>query len=139
MGQQGKEQLLKNIGQQFEEDLSREFGLRRVPGSGNQYHSKLDISGRSARWSLKATKNESASIKSSVIDEAIIECYRTGETPLWAFRIGEEQRDMIMMTKEDFVALQKGEVVFINEETGKEKVNERRRKAAIPPLLRNGD
>lgn len=129
-----------NLGQQFETDLSTEFGLTRVPGSGNQSHSKLDLVGQGFRWSLKATRNLSANIKFSDIAEAIEACYGlngTGETPLWAYRIQEE--DMIMMRKSDFVALQKGEIRAINEEKGKEKVNERRRLAATPSLLRDGN
>ena len=131
---------LSNIGDKFEEDLSNEFGLSRVPGSGNQSHSKLALYGQGFRWSLKATEGSSASIKASDIEEAIQASYGlngTGETPLWAYRIQEE--DMIMMRKSDFIALQRGEIRAINEEKGKERVNERRRKAATPSLLRDGN
>ena len=131
---------LSSIGAKFETDLSREFGLQRVPGSGNQSHSKLDLVGNGFRWSLKATDRASISIKSSDIAEAVEACFGlngTGETPLWAYRIGD--RDMVMMRKEDFAALARGELKAINEERGKEKANERLRRAATPSLLRDGN
>lgn len=130
--------MTKNLGAQFEDDLSKEFGLHRVPGSGNQAHSKLDLYGNGFRWSLKATENASASIRARDIEEAIDVSYGlngTGETPLWAFRINGH--DLVLMRKEDFVSLQKGEIRAINEEKGKEKVNERRRLAETPSLLRD--
>ncbi len=131
---------MSNIGDKFESDLSSEFGLKRVPGSGNQSHSKLDLVGNGFRWSLKSTGKSSASIKSSDIAEAVEACYGlngTGETPIWAYRI--DDHDMIMMRKEDFKAIQRGELSIINVEKGKEKVNERRRRAATPSLLRDGN
>lgn len=130
--------MTKNLGAQFEHDLSEEFGLNRIPGSGNQAHSKLDLAGNGFRWSLKATGKASASIRTSDIEEAIDACYGlngTGETPLWAYRI--DGHDLVLMRKEDFVSLQKGEIRAINEEKGKEKVNERRRLAETPSLLRD--
>jgi len=129
-----------NIGDKFESDLSNEFGLSRSPGSGNRSVSKLDLYGNGFRWSLKATDAASASIKLADIEEAVEVCFGlngTGETPLWAYRIQDE--DMIMMRKSDFIALNAGDMRAIREEKGKEKVDERRRRAATPSLLRNGD
>ncbi len=129
-----------NIGAKFEEELSTEFGLRRVPGSGNQAHSKLDLYGYGFRWSLKATDNSSCSIKLKDVQEAIQAAYGlngTGETPVWAFRI--QDQDMIMMDKDTFKALCTGDIRPIGEEKGQERVNERRARAATPSLFRNGD
>lgn len=129
----------KNIGRQFEEDLAREFGLKLVPGSGNQFHSKLDIQGKGARWSLKATDNASASIKLSDIIEAVNACYNilgSGDTPLWAYRI--QGHDMVMMRKEDFVEFQKGEIQLIDT-TVDEKYEQRKARAHVPRLLRENN
>lgn len=129
-----------NIGVDFEKELSKEFGLQRVPGSGNQAHSKLDLSGNGFRWSLKATSSASASIRASDIEEATTASFGlngTGETPLWAYRI--QDYDMIMLRKSDFKALCAGDLRPIGVEKGKEKVNERRRLASTPSLLRDGD
>ena len=130
---------MSNIGDKFESDLSDEFGLSRSPGSGNRAASKLDLFGLGFRWSLKATSKKSASIKLSDVREAIQASYGlngTGETPLWAFRI--QDQDMIMMDKDTFKALCAGEIRPIREEKGKEKVNDRRRKASIPTLFWDG-
>ena len=127
----------KNIGTKFEEDLAKEFGLKRVPGSGNQFHSKLDVQGKGARWSLKATDNASASIKVSDIVEAIKACYNivgSGDLPLWAYRI--QGHDMVMMRKEDFIELQRGELELINTQVD-EKYQQRRARANTPRLLRD--
>jgi hypothetical protein len=91
------------FGRDFEEELSEEFGIQKVPGSGNQWYSKLDLKGFAARWSLKSTEKKSISISQSTIDEAIKACYDlSGDstTPLWAFRIGDREHDMVMMRKE---------------------------------------
>ena len=133
---------MSNTGSNFEEELSKEFGIKRVPGSGNQFHSKLDAHGKGARWSLKATKNKSISIEQKTIDEAVDACFGLngdGSIPVWAFRIGSDEYDLVLLRKEDFIALQRGELNIINEEKGKERVNERRRKASLPALLRDGD
>ncbi len=129
-----------SIGDEFEKELSDEFGLSRVPGSGNQSHSKLDLYGLGFRWSLKATDGVSCSIKLRDIEEAIQASYGlngTGETPIWAFRI--QDQDMIMLDKDTFKALCAGDIRPIGEEKGKEKVNERRRLASTPSLLRDGN
>lgn len=129
---------MSNIGTEFEKDLSREFGINRVPGSGNQFHSKLDLYGNGARWSLKATENKSISISQDVIDEAVAACeslYGTGEMPVFAFRIGNENYDMIMVRKDDFKSLQTGDIKIIEVETNK-KTEQRRARAKTPRLLR---
>ncbi len=125
------------IGKQFEKDLAKEFGLSLVPGSGNQFHSKLDLAGFTARWSLKATDKASATIKLSDIKEAIAACYNIvgdGSMPLWAYRI--QDQDMVMMRKEDFIELQRGELKLIKEETD-DKYEQRKARAHTPRLLRD--
>jgi len=124
------------IGKQFEKDLAGEFGLELVPGSGNQFHSKLDLQGKEARWSLKATDKASASIKISDIKEAIAACYNiVGDSsiPMWAYRI--QDHDMVMMRKEDFIELQRGELELINTQVD-EKYQQRAARANMPRLLR---
>jgi hypothetical protein len=127
----------KNIGTQFEEDLAHEFGLKLVPGSGNQFHSKLDLHGKGARWSLKATEKASASIKAEDIDEAIRACYNVvgdGSIPLWAYRI--KGHDMVMMRKEDFLEFQRGELELTNTIVDG-KYQQRAARAMVPRLLRD--
>lgn len=128
-----------NIGTEFEEELSKEFGIAQVSGSGNQWHSKLDLSGRGAKWSLKATSKKSLSISQSIIDEAVHACEAVGgdgTIPIWAFRIGEEKYDIIAMRKEDFKLLQQGDVQIISDPVS-DQVMQRRVKASKPSLLRD--
>jgi len=128
-----------NIGAKFEEELSKEFEIKKTPGSGNQWYSKLDLFGRGARWSLKATAKKSISIGQDVIDEAVNACERMsgdGSMPLWAFRIGDDKHDIIAMRKEDFKLLQAGELKLIGEGV-KEQVAQRRAKASTPVLFRD--
>lgn len=125
-----------NIGRQFEEDLSEDFGLSRVPGSGNKWYNRLDIKGFKFRWSLKATGKRSASIKSDDIEEAIVVCSEDGSTPLWAYRI--DGVDLIMMLKDDFVSFSKGEhesPISVEPSKGSQ---ERKARAKIPALFRDG-
>jgi len=125
------------IGKQFEKDLAEEFGLELVVGSGNQFHSKLDLQGKEARWSLKATSKSSASIKVSDIVEAIQACTNIvgdGSIPLWAYRI--DGHDMVMMRKEDFIEFQKGELQLIKQDMD-DKYEQRSTRASVPRLLRD--
>lgn len=125
------------IGTQFEIDLAQELGIKRVPGSGNQFHSKLDLHGKGARWSLKATEKASASIKVADIIEAINACYNIvgdGSIPLWAYRI--QGHDMVMMRKEDFIEYQRGELELIETKVD-DKYEQRTARARIPRLLRD--
>lgn len=130
---------MSNIGDDFEQDLSKEFGLDRVPGSGNQWHSKLDLHGKGARWSLKATSKDSISISRRIIDEAIRATgglSGDGAIPIWAFRIGDKEFDVILLRKDDFKLLQAGEIKLINSDVN-EQVEQRRIKARTPAIFRS--
>lgn len=132
---------MTNIGDDFERDLSKLFGLSRVPGSGNQWHSKLDLHGMGARWSLKATNRNSISISRSVIEEAVSACLGTGgdgSIPVWAFRIGSEDCDIVALRKSDFVSLQRGDLRLVVSEDN-EKSAQKRERAKTPILLRDED
>lgn len=128
------------LGRDFEDELSREFGLEKVPGSGNQWHSKLDLKGRGFRWSLKSTSKDSFSIKKEDIDEAIRACFGQGgdsSIPLWAFRVGDREHDMIMMRKEDFISMQNGDMQKAIETDKSENVKKRKYLASVPKFLRD--
>lgn len=130
-----------NIGTKFENELAKEFGLERVPGSGSTWHSKLDLYGNKARWSLKATAQPKFPIRLIDIKETLDACYGTGgtgETPLWAARtiVG----DFIIMRKEDFMIWESEDGdKFINPFAEKPQVAERKKRAKTPELLRGTD
>ncbi len=126
----------QNQGRQFEKDLAEEFGLKQVPGSGSVWHSKLDIKGNDFRWSLKYTEKNQVPISFADILEALEACYGAGgdgSTPIWAMRI--PVGDYIILSKEDFKAIQNGWIKIINEDNPK--VEQRKAKARTPELLRD--
>lgn len=128
-----------NIGTEFEYDLAEEFGLDRIPGSGATWYSKLDLKGNDARWSLKSTSVERRwPIQIKDIKEALEACFGNGgdgATPIWAARI--PLGDFVLMRKEDFKALQTGELKLIQQD--RPHVAERKKRAKTPELLRGTD
>jgi len=124
-------------GRQFEKEAAKELGLDLVPGSGNQWHSKLDLKGRATRWSLKFTDTKSYRLDQSDIDEAYVATQGLtgdGRVPLWLVRLQTSDYDLVIMKKEDFLALQSGEVEFYEEKIRKSDI--RRARAKVPFILR---
>lgn len=122
-------------GRLFERDLAAEFGLNKVKGSGNVWHSKLDVKGNKALWNLKYTEKPAFPIKYTEILESLEACYGPGgdgSTPLWAARI--PVGDFIVMRKEDFMSLNQNNSNYINED--RPQVAKRKAKAKVPELLR---
>lgn len=126
-------------GGEFEERFAREMGLDRVPGSGNQWISQLDLKGFAARWSLKWTRFRSFQLDTDLIDEAVIACEGpggTGEMPLWGVELNDNpDYDLVIMRKSDFKRMTQEELVLSRES----KADARRRLAGVPQLLREED
>ncbi len=127
-------------GREFEKDLSQEFGLKQVPGSGSVWHSKLDLSGHDVRWSLKFTTRKICPIRYEDFEEGLEACYGVGgdgSTPIWAARIEPLNEDFIIMRKEDFKLMQMGYEKLMNIiSEDKPQVAARKRRASQPELLR---
>lgn len=131
----------QNEGREFEKELAQEFGLEQVPGSGSVWHSKLDMRGNRARWSLKTTGLVAFPLTLTDIKEAFEACYGPGgdgSTPLWAVRMTQAGEDFVVMRKEDFIAFHVDDLKFINKEK-RPKVAERKAKAKVPGLLRDSE
>lgn len=125
-------------GLEFEEEMAKELGLKRIVGSGSTWHSKLDLKGLIARWSLKFTKNKSFVVDQALIDEAVYVCEGPGgdgSVPVWLFRLNNSKYDMIMLRKNDFLSMQTEELIYTGNTSTKSK--EKRSKAAIPQLFRD--
>jgi hypothetical protein len=116
-------------GRDFETDLAVAFGVDVTPGSGNQWHSKLDLKGKGVRISAKASRKHVV-VDNDLIDEAVIGC-DDGTIPLWAFRI--PAGDFIMLDIDDFKSFMAGEIEFDIPHT---KSEERKARARVPQLLR---
>lgn len=136
-----REPSMTDIGREFEEDFAEDMGLSVVPGSGNQWHSKLDVHGRGVRWSLKATRDHSFRVTEKDIKEMVLSVMgpgATGDIGMMAIRINAEGNypmDLIVMGKSDFKALAGGEYKLVTET----KSDAKRRAAHIPELLRGDD
>jgi hypothetical protein len=116
-------------GLDFEVDLAVALGVDRVPGSGNQWYSKLDLKGKGFRISAKSSRKH-VIVDNDLIDEAIVGC-DDGTTPLWAIRI--PAGDFIMLDLDDFKSLMAGEIEFEIPVTKRE---ERKARASVPQLFR---
>lgn len=127
----------REMGNRFEAEFAAEMGLERVPGSGNQFHSKLDETGFGARWSLKATIFKSFPLSTELIDEAVEATVSavggTGELPLWAIRLEDNSEyDLVVMRKADFKRIT-SEGITLSSNT---KAEERRARASMTILER---
>lgn len=126
-----------DYGTEFEEQFAVRNGIRRVPGSGSQWHSKLDVHGRGARWSLKSTKHQSFSIGTELIRELVIGCLGSGgsgDIPLGAVELDnrDTKQVVVFMREEDFRDLMSERMELSRETKGEA----RRREASVPQLLR---
>ena len=128
----------QQLGRDFEKELATEFGLKQVPGSGAVWHSKLDIHGNDARWSLKSTDLVSFPITLTDIREAFEACYGPGgdgSIPLFAVRMQQIDEDFVVMRKEDFIAFHADDLKLINSDE-RPQVAARKKRARTPELLR---
>ena len=125
-------------GLEFEDEMAAELGLNNIVGSGSTWHSKLDLKGILARWSLKFTKNKSFVVDHILIDEAVNACEGPGgdgSVPIWLIRIGNSKYDMIMLRKNDFKMMQETDVELLHVESTK--IEQKRKRASVPQLFRD--
>jgi hypothetical protein len=130
----------QEIGAEFEQEFIERHGLRSVPGSGNQWHSKLDAAGRGARWSLKATADRGYRITPRDILELLAANGpgEDGAIRLMAVKTAattEFPVVLVVMLEDDFKQISTGQVELFTET----KVDAKRRLASIPELLRYDD
>ena len=136
--QRSVKSLIGEGGLEFEKEMAKELGLKRIVGSGSTWHSKLDLKGFIARWSLKFTKNKSFVVDQALIDEAVYACEGPGgdgSVPLWLFRLNNSKYDMIMIRKNDFKMMQETYVELLKVESTK--AEQKRKRASVPQLFRD--
>lgn len=129
MGGRGKEQ---QKGIDYEARLAKLLGADLVPGSGNQWYAKGDLSGRAILWFLKHTGKDFFRVSKAVLHEAITASNKTGAIPAWAIDIAGE--DFIMMRANDFIMLHEEDF-----EVAKPTKVARKRKRAGTLLILRGD
>lgn len=119
----------------FEDSFAERNGLDKVPGSGNQWHSKLDLHGFSIRVSCKSTQMKSYPVNVGDIDEAREACYGpggTGEIPVWAIRIHDDDHVMVMVEESTWRRMTQENMVMSKQDVA----SARRERASVPALLR---
>lgn len=122
----------RDKGLQWEEDWAAMVGGTIQPGSGNQWHSKLDVRTKKITFSCKWTSKESFSVTKSLIDEAKSATMAPGgdgKIPALAIRLPEE--DLVIMRAQDFLDLMKEEPII-----PADKADIRRAKARTTQLFR---
>jgi hypothetical protein len=121
-------------GRDFEVAFAKEMGLEPVPNSGATWHSKLDLRGFSARWSLKWTGKLSYVLSRATLEEAQEATDDpgggTGEMPLWAFDVAGDW--YVLVRASDFKRITSEELVLSRES----KAESKRRTADVPQLFR---
>lgn len=102
------------------------------PGSGNQFHSRLDVRSKKITWSCKWTGRPSFYLTNTLIDEAKSATMAPGgdgQIPAMAIRMKGE--DLVVLRAQDFIDLMKEEPIIPADKT-----DIRRAKAKLPQLFR---
>lgn len=121
----------------FEKKFAKRNGLQQVPGSGNQWTSKLDLKGLGARWTLKSTKFRSFPLSMDIVEEMVEACEGpggTGEIPMGAVELDNRHDGevIVFMRESDFNRLQQEQISLTRETRAEAK----RRAAEVPQLMR---
>lgn len=113
------------IGRDFEKRFAKKTGANLVPGSGSQWHSKLDAKSNNIIWSLKRSDKDRVIINNDLIKEidratkspgGYIESY-----PAICVSAGDLE-DLVVMKLDDFLAWQADEKTIEYEPIKKKKV-----------------
>lgn len=99
----------KEIGEEWETELARKVGGRKVAASGSKWHSKLDVRGRRTIWSAKATEAASFRVDADMLREMRTSVATPGAlgvdvTPILAVRTGAGD-EVVVIQIDDFLAL----------------------------------
>lgn len=103
----------KEIGDEWEAELARKIGGRKVAASGAKWHSKLDVRGRRTIWSAKATEAASFRVDADMLREMRGSVATPGAlgldvTPILAVRTGSGD-EVVVIQIDDFLALMSSE------------------------------
>lgn len=125
-------------GFEFERDWERLTLARRLPGSGNQWHSPMDHhQAGTIVWSLKCTTGRSISVSDELLDE-VIDAARgmggrgAGVLAGLALRIGGPEYDCVVLPREDFFTITREKPALVRAS----KAEARREGANIPIIFR---
>lgn len=122
-------------GRRWERFWASIFGTEPQVGSGNQWHSKMDVADGSITWSLKWTSNASHSISKELLREADAAIHENGDNsiPGIAISLDDGAEVVVALRASDFLRLiQSDQARYVTPSKGEQK----RRLASTPALLR---
>lgn len=122
----------QDYGREWEVEFAQIIGGTPQPGSGNLWHSKMDVRGSSILWSCKWTANTGFLITSKVWQEvvdAVDGPGGTGTMPGLAIRTATS--DLVVLRVEDLLTLLSQPPTI-----AAQKADNRRATARVPQLLR---
>lgn len=128
----------QELGREFERFWAKLFGGSVTPASGARWYSKLDVKTRGMLWSLKFTSFRSFPLTQEVLSEAFEAATGIGSEgviPALGIRVGSEAFDVVVLRRDDFLAMVREGVSFV--EPTRSDVKKARSK--VPILLRGGD
>lgn len=123
-------------GREWEEIWKTKVQGEKVPGSGNQWHSRLDVRGKRITWSNKWTSTRSITLYPYTLDEIVQATDApggNGSIPGIAIRL-EGLEDYVILRADDFLELMTDKPII-----QAEKAAIKRATAQIPELLREID
>lgn len=120
---------------QYEAEVAEALGLSVVPGSGNQWHSRSDASGK-LRVSCKSTAKRSWSETKRQLAEAIDLAQGTGEVPALAIEEPETGERILIMRLSDAAQILTEDAPTQRKPSRAEAVRDLSR---VPVLLREGN
>lgn len=121
------------MGREWEAIFADAIGGTPVPGSGNQWHSKLDVKGKKFLWSCKWTSKDWQPITQDIWLEAAVACdglMGTGASPGLGLRSLSE--DLVVFRIEDFI-----DILKMPPNIAATKVENKLATARVPLLLRD--
>lgn len=105
-----------------------------TPGSGNQWHSKLDVRGKKITWSNKWTAQSTFTVNDALIEEFVAATSgpgSSGSDRMGALAVRMAHNDFIIMRAGDFLDLMREEPIIPSV-----KADQRRATARVPQLFR---
>lgn len=122
-------------GLDFEQSVADSLGGKVIPGSGNQWHSKSDVSANGLLVSCKSEKTYGYSRVIRYLKQAVDDAQGTGEIPVLALEDVDDREQVIIMRLSDF-SRAFSEEVSIPANAGMSKGQEKRDMINTPLLLR---
>ncbi len=100
-----------DIGRAWEKELEQRLGGRITPGSGNKWHSKLDIHGAAFVLSAKATTSDHYNVTRGDLLEA--EQAARGEDKPWLIAVKTSERQTVTLTLDHFLQILETNTAYV--------------------------